>query len=192
MVRHTIWDEDIDMEDWADDMPEIDPEQFGDMSREELLNNSSAYYRAMEENYRNLDDERANLNIDLDTPIIIIMDLGLWDGRKQTSRIIGTGNIADCLQSMMSGSSTCHWYLDEHGDLCCRESHHDGINYYTYRAIKPTESDLGKRIDTIQNAIRRNALTTWQRTHYTYRLGDRIAAVYGWKINQRGYRRKEA
>ena len=52
MIRHTIWNEDINMEDWVDDMPEIDPEQFGDMSREDLLNDSAAYDRAMEENYR--------------------------------------------------------------------------------------------------------------------------------------------
>ena len=121
------------------------------------------------------------------------MNLGLWDGRKYASRIIGTGNIADCLRHMISCGSSCCWYLDERGDLCCKESHHDGINYYTYRAIRETESDMCRRIDILQNAIRQNTLTDWQRTHYTYRLGDKIAEVYGWKISQRGHGgRKEA
>ena len=33
-------------------------------------------------NNRYLDDERVNLNIQLDQPILVIADLGLWNGRR--------------------------------------------------------------------------------------------------------------
>lgn len=189
MIKHTIWSENIEIENWL----EFLEEEFPDKSREELLNDSDCYYAACQQNYNYLDDERTNLNINIGTPILCIADIGRWDGRHTAAKIIRSGNIADCLYSLMDCDSTCHWYLDEHGDLCCRESHHDGTNYYTYRGVRPNKSgETEDRLQLICGNIMKDKFTDWQRTHYTYRLGDKIAEVYGWKINQRGYRRKEA
>lgn len=189
MIRHTIWDANIKVEDWLDYLEE----EFPDKSREELLNDYEAYNLAVEMNDQYLDDERSNLSIDIGTPIICIADIGRWNGRSTGFHVFKSGIIADCLHSMVSGVSSCRWYIDERGDLRCREAHHDAVNYYTYRGVRPTNSgDTEYRLQLICNNLLDNKFTDWQRTHYTFRLGDKIAEVYGWKINQRGYGRKEA
>ena len=67
--RHLIWSNyDLDYEDWRDDLEEDHPELTED-ERMALM---------YEINNRYLDDERVNLNIQLDQPILVIADLGLW------------------------------------------------------------------------------------------------------------------
>lgn len=186
MIKHTIWNEDINLPDWADFLEE----EFPELTPEERLTAHACWDAVTEQNYLYLGDERQNLDITLPGPILVIADLGLWDGRHRGVGLIRSGNIADCLQSQVRGDSTCHWYLNEVGDLCCDEAHHDGTNHYLYRGVRPTKSgDYEPRIRTLYNTIPNNGLTQYQRTHYTYRLGDYIANVYGWKI-YRG--RKEA
>lgn len=46
-----------------------------------------------------LDDDRRNLNIVLKHPILVIGDLGLWNGRHLGYMEIESGNIRDCLFS---------------------------------------------------------------------------------------------
>ena len=66
--RHLIWSNyDLDYEDWRDDLEEDHPELTED-ERMALM---------YEINNRYLDDERVNLNIQLDQPILVIADLGL-------------------------------------------------------------------------------------------------------------------
>ena len=72
----------------------------------------------------NLDDERANLNIEVGEEIIIIADLGLWDGRHQAYKLLRSTNIADCLTGTVGDYVT--WFVDDRGDLMCRDCHHDG------------------------------------------------------------------
>ena len=51
-----------------------------------------------EEVYRWLDDERSNLNKEVDGIIVVFGNLGLWNGRRQGYQILGS-NIADILKS---------------------------------------------------------------------------------------------
>lgn len=71
--RHIIWsNENLDLDDWREDLQE----QYPDCSEDEL-------YRIMcETNADYLSDERVNLNIQLSQPILVIADLGLWNGRR--------------------------------------------------------------------------------------------------------------
>lgn len=86
--RHLIWSNyDLDYEDWRDDLEEDHPELTED-ERMALM---------YEINNRYLDDERVNLNIQLDQPILVIADLGLWNGRRTGYQEISSGNIRDCL-----------------------------------------------------------------------------------------------
>ena len=80
-----------------------------------------------------LDDERVNLNIQLPRPILVIGDLGLWNGRRSGYKEIYSGNIRDCLYSDTDFST---WYVDKLGDLRCDAVHHDGTNHYLYRTYK--------------------------------------------------------
>ena len=86
--RHIIWsNENLDLDDWREDLQE----QYPDCSEDEL-------YRIMcETNADYLSDERVNLNIQLSQPILVIADLGLWNGRRMGYKEIPSGNIRDCL-----------------------------------------------------------------------------------------------
>lgn len=70
--RHVVWgDIDLDIEDWRDDLEA----EYPGISEDDL------YLKMHEINQEYLDDERVNLNIQLSQPIIVIGDLGRWNGR---------------------------------------------------------------------------------------------------------------
>lgn len=97
--KHIIWSSDPDYEDWRGDLEEQYPE-LSEQERMELM---------VEQNNDYLDDERCNLNIQLSRPILLIADIGRWDGRYPGYAEIKSGNIRDCLYSEMDYST---WYVD--------------------------------------------------------------------------------
>lgn len=122
-----------------------------------------------------LQTERINLNIDVGSPIIVITDLGLWNGEYKAYKFIRSGNIADCLYD---GGDSVKWYVDRYKDLRCRSIHHDGRNHYLYRAVKPGVSDYTLR--RFCGKILDGTVTREDITRVTRRLGDYIGKVYGW------------
>ena len=105
--RHVIWSNyGLDYEDWRDDLEA----EYPDLSENERI---SLMY---EINGDYLDDERTNLNVQLSQPILIVGDLGLWNGRRMGYKEIPSGNIRDCLYSDTDYST---WYVDRLGDLRC-------------------------------------------------------------------------
>ena len=122
--RHIIWsDIHLDFEDWRADLEE----QYPDLSEDELIQ------KMYEINSEYLGDERMNLNVQLSQPILVVADIGRWDGRYDGYAEIKTGNIKDCLYSEMD---MCEWYVDKYGDLRADAVHHDGTNHYLYRVYK--------------------------------------------------------
>ena len=144
--RHIIWSNvNLDLDDWRDDM------------KEQLLENGYApdeitedrlYEEMLDTNYSYLDDERINLNIQEAQPIIVIADLGRWNGRFQGYKMIESGNIRDCLYS---DTDYTEWYVDKLGDLRADAIHHDGTNHYLYRAFK----DNRMSVTTLTNKVSR-------------------------------------
>ena len=132
-------------------------------------------------NAENLYDERVNLNIQLSQPIIVIGDLGRWNGRVSGYKMIDSGNIKDCLYS---DTDYTEWYVDKYGDLRADAVHHDGTNHYLYRVFKDGVTDT--QIENLQDKIYNGKATRADITRVTKRLGDDIAGVYGFPIpNQR-------
>ena len=175
--KHMIWTDDVyymDVDAWFDDMRVDCP----DASEDKL------WCRMWETNAEYLEDERANLDINVPEGIIAIADLGLWNGRRMAYKEIGD-NISDCLYGTVRGQSSCTWYVDELGDLACEESHHDGTNHYIYRAWKPGVTY--DQQDALLNKLYDGTATRRDITRYTRRLGDDIAEVYGWNIRGRKY-----
>ena len=171
--RHLIWSNyDLDYEDWRDDLEEDHPELTED-ERMALM---------YEINNRYLDDERVNLNIQLDQPILVIADLGLWNGRRTGYQEISSGNIRDCLYSERDMDYST-WYVDKNGDFRCDAIHHDGANHYLYRAYKDGASDT--QIYNLKEKLYRGFATRADITRVTRRLGDEIAHVYGFPIPRR-------
>ena len=115
--RHIIWsDISLDLDDWRESLEELYP----GYSDDEL------YDIMVKSNAENLYDERVNLNIQLSQPIIVIGDLGRWNGRVAGYKMIDSGNIKDCLYS---DTDYTEWYVDKYGDLRADAVHHDGTNH---------------------------------------------------------------
>lgn len=127
--RHIIWsDISLDLDDWRESLEELYP----GYSDDEL------YDIMVKSNAENLYDERVNLNIQLSQPIIVIGDLGRWNGRVSGYKMIDSGNIKDCLYS---DTDYTEWYVDKYGDLRADAVHHDGTNHYLYRVFKDGVTD---------------------------------------------------
>ena len=166
--RHIIWSNyDLDYEDWRDDLEA----EYPDMSEQERI---SLMY---EINDSYLDDERMNLNVQLSQPILMIADIGRWDGRHTGYGEIKSGNIRDCLYSSLDYAT---WYVDRLGDLRCDAIHHDGTNYYLYRAYKPGVRE--SQIELLKEKLYEGKATRADITRITRRLGDDVARVYGFSI----------
>ena len=118
-----------------------------------------------------------NLDIQYNQPIIIIGDLGLWNGRARGYKDVSSGNIKDCLHS---DTDMSEWFLDEKGDLRAEAAHHDGTNYYLYRVFKDNVTE--EQIEDFKDKIYHGTLTEKDIEKYTHRLGDDIAKVYGIKL----------
>ena len=167
--RHIIWSNDLDYDDWKEDLEEQYPE-LSENERMELMYEINGDY---------LDDERINLNIQLSRPILVVGDLGLWNGRRSAYREIHADKISDCLYTDPDTDYTT-WYLDNRGDFCCDQIHHDGRNHLCYRAYKPNVSETQK--ENLKEKLYRGTATRADITRITQRLGDEIAKVYGWDI----------
>ena len=162
--RYVLWtDINLNFDDWKDDLLSEYPE----LSENELIE------KMYEINADYLDDERVNLNRQLSQPILIIGDLGLWNGRANGYKMIDSGNLKDCLYT---NSDMAEWYVDKRGDLRCDAVHHDGTNHYLYRVFKDGVSET--QIENLQNKIYFGKATRADITRVTRRLGDEINKVY--------------
>ena len=174
---HLIWsDRDLDYEDWR----EMLEDEYPDLTEEERI------CLMYERNDAYLDDERINLDIQLSQPILVICDLGLWNGRHNGYRELSSGNIRDCLSSSSDYNT---WYVDRLGDLRCDAVHHDGTNHYLYRVY--TDGITEAQIDRLKEKILEGTATRSDLTRLTRRLGDDIGKVYGWSFPTRTRSEKE-
>lgn len=166
--KHIIWSNvNLDYDDWKFEMEEYYPELFEEERIEKMYETNNDY----------LDDDRCNLNIKLNGPILVIADIGRWNGRFSGYREIESGNISDCLYTDMDYAT---WYVDKNGDFRCDAIHHDGTNHYLYRTYKDGVSDYQK--DRLKEKIYEGTATRADITRITRRLGDEIAKVYGFDI----------
>jgi len=166
--KQTIWsDVNIDFKDWKAELEG----DYPDKNEDEL---TSLMYKI---NGENLNDERINLDIQLSREIIIIADVGRWNGRFSGYKVIDSGSIKDCLYSECDMNE---WFIDGKGDFRCDAYHHDGINHYLYRTFKDTATD--GQIDRLKNKIYCGTATKSDIDKVTTRLGDEIGKIYGWDM----------
>ena len=86
-MKRTIWQNiDLKIEDWKDDYKEyIEINEFKALNPE---NEDEIYDYMVNTNDLYLDDERLNLNKEIDGRILVIADIGRWDGRAQGYKIL--------------------------------------------------------------------------------------------------------
>lgn len=167
-MGYIIWSNEIHPEDWKDWLEENYPDVDNEYDQYCLIQ------RELDSQY---DDECANLNVTLPCPIMVIADLGLWNGRRIDYKFIGS-NLRDCLTVHQGDYVT--YYVDELGDLRCDDTHHDGTNHYLFRMLKP-----GKSIGPLGRKFLKGNVTRRDITNYTSSVGIYAADVYGWKVRGR-------
>ncbi len=171
MKKHIIWSNmNLDIEDWRDGYEEF--LEINDMDDDP--NDEDAIYEWMvETNSEYLYDERMNLDKVVEGRILIIADLGLWNGRHSAYKIVGSGNIKDIL-------GYTYDYAEFYGDgynIRGTEVHHDGTNHYLYRVIRE-DRNIENLLDAIYNG---EEITSSKLNYYTKSLYKDVAAVYGWR-----------
>ena len=165
--KRMIWSNtDLDLKDWTElreEYPDYTEEQLTDI----MYDTNNGY----------LDDERSNLNIQCNSEIIAIADIGRWNGRFSGYAIIKSGNVADCLYSPYDYAQ---WYVDRNGEFRSTQIHHDGSNHYYYRTFKDGVEDY-EREDLLADIYDGKA-TQEQIDRLTDKLGPTIGKVYGWEF----------
>lgn len=116
-----------------------------------------------------LDDERANLNEEVEGCIIAFAELGLWDGKHNGAKIVGT-NVKQILNSQCDYVT---WFCDRY-NVRCEASHHDGTNHILYRVAKNREA-----AERLANRIAYEGMTEEEFRKATRSLRPYIAKVYG-------------
>lgn len=166
MKKQIIWDNyNVDADAWAEDLRQEYPDLSNDELEELVWDLNNLY----------LSDERDNLDLTMPAEIIVIADLGTWQGRRDGYKIIKSGNIADCLYSR---ADFVTWYCDQY-NFRAAEYHHDGTNYLLYRALRPELSEDQK--DYFLYEVYRGRANDRMIRRYTTSLRPHIADVYGWK-----------
>jgi len=166
--KYTVWsNKNLDLKDWIDDLKY----EYPDASEEELTE------LMWETNNMYLEDERVNLDINVSSPILVIADLGLWDGRKSGYKEIPSGNIKDCL---FSECEYVEWFVED-DEFKCEESHHDGTNYLTYRKYKETASE--KEREALKEKIYDGTATQEDIDKVTEKIGRTVMEVYWYQEN---------
>lgn len=121
----------------------------------------------------NLEDERRNLDKELEGRILVIASLGLWNGRKQGYKTLGNNlneivDYFDCTEMKI--------YVED-GKVLGRGVHHDGTNHYEFREIRE-DRNIHNLLRKIYNAD--EDITRSQLNYYTKSLAPYVKNIYGW------------
>lgn len=172
MKKHIIWSNiDLDIEDWRDGYKEF--LEINDIDKNP--NDEDAIYNWMHEmNDEYLYDEQMNLDKTVDGRILIIADLGLWDGRRDGYKILGN-NIKEIFNINSRGFDYAEFYGDGY-NIKGKEIHHDGTDYYLYRVIRE-DRNIDNLLDAIYNG---EEISKSKLNYYTKSLYKDVAKIYGW------------
>ena len=173
MKKHIIWSNmNLDIEDWRNSYK--DDIEINELDKDP--NDEDELYKWMiEMNDMYFEDEQYNLNKEVDGRILIIADLGLWNGRKDAYKILGT-NIKEIFNINPRGFDYAEFYGDGY-NIRATEHHHDGTNHYLYRVIRE-DRNINNLLDAIYNG---EEITSSKLNYYTKSLYKDVANVYGWR-----------
>ena len=195
--KNLIWSnyyDDIDVDAWRDvfadeisyDYDLDNPEEKAEY--EERVNNDDEVFDYALGMNNDQFEEEVDMLSDIKYPkgILVIADLGLWNGNVTGYKVIESGELEDCFES---NDDYVRWYVDNDDEFAYDGSNHDGSNHYIYRAIREDvdEELLDKLYDIIYNGkYRSNRGTNVGKTinkfmldECTRKIGPDILRVYG-------------
>ena len=121
------------------------------------------------------EDEKVNLNKEIDTDILAVANMGLWNGRRT-----GYKELSNNLKDIFSVWESCDGlklYVEK-GNVKGTGYHHDGTNYVTFRKWKDNISDDAK--DKVLSALYMGNDATNLLKRYTRSIVKDVAKIYGW------------
>jgi hypothetical protein len=169
-MKHTIFNSDstaFDFDEMKKEISENNDVPVEDISDEAVWD----YISHSVENW--YDDERLNLNQELDNFVICIADLGLWNGRRSAYKLLGKN-----LNSILYNTGDSYEVYVEDGEVMARDSHHDGTNYYNWRVLKSGLSNA-KVNDLLDSIVEGDAEEKIRK--YTKSLAPYVKRIYGFK-----------
>ena len=166
--KFVVWsDIDLDLTDWENDLKAEYPDA-DEMTLCRKMVETNGFY---------LDDERANLNVPIGGTLLVIADLGLWNGRNQGYREIPNATFSDCLDYRWD---MAEWRVTLDGEFLSEQLHHDGTNYYVYRKYKENADE--DQIEELKEKLYEGTATSEDIDRVTEKLGPMVASVYGWEL----------
>lgn len=115
-----------------------------------------------------------NLDKELQGRVIAIANLGLWNGRRKSYKIMNS-NLNSVLDAC--GGDYLKVYTDRY-DVKSEAVHHDGVNYITYRMLKSNLTEV--QIENFLNKLASGDFTKKDISRYTTSLKSQINKIYGW------------
>lgn len=115
-----------------------------------------------------------DLDKETECKIIAIANLGLWNGRRKSYKIMNS-NLNSVLDAC--GGDYLKVYADRH-DVKSVAVHHDGVNYITYRMLKPNLTEV--QLDNFLNKLASGDFSQKDIGRYTTSLKSQINQIYGW------------
>ena len=163
---------------WLEEENKTEEEVISEMLRAVPSKISAKIYEMMAENSDiSFEDERANLNREMETRLIAIVDLGRWNGRFPAYKELGY-NLNEILQSF--GGEDIHVYLDaKDKDIKIEAPHHDSTNYITVRRWRKNISDE-RREDILGDYYTSKPDAKTKLFNATASIAGDVAAIYGW------------
>ena len=139
----------------------------------EELTDELIWEQAYEDVIMTYSDEEVMLNKTLEEDIVIIADLGLWNGRVTGGKVVGDN--LNCILNYF-GCDDVEVYADRY-NIKSIGHHHDGTNLHLFRMIKPTLSDTQR--ENFIDKLERGILTDRDITRYTKSIRPYVAEIYG-------------
>ena len=159
--KRIIWTNN-DYDEWLEAMKEEYGSEFND--------DEFGYDRYAEDCSMYIDDERINLNKEVDGYIVAFASLGIWSGRVNGAKVVGV-NVRDILYS---DCDYVTWFCDPY-NVKCESIHHDGTNYILYRVAKDRET-----AERLVDKIAYHDMTEEEFRRATKSLRPYVAQTYGW------------
>lgn len=167
MVKHIIFNTDALFDEDAYNEWKKEAEEYGDFY------NEGDWY---DEVWSWLDDERANLNKELDGVVVGYANLGLWDGNHIGAKILGH-NVNSFLNPIHSDYP--EFYSDGY-NIRSTLPHHDGVNTVLYRIAKDRET-----AEKLVERIAYDRISEKQFCRVTKSLNPYVSEIYGWPYRKR-------
>ena len=122
-----------------------------------------------------LDCERDNLDQETDGEIVIVANLGLWDGRHSAVKNTGKHNL-NAVLGAYGGVDEFEVFVED-GEVRGFGHHHDGTNKYLFREV--VDQDAWEKL-----SAKIYLGKDWEKSELdkaTKPLADRVNKIYGWE-----------